>query len=110
MEMNNTRKNEAELKQQLATTVTELQKMSQSWASLKQNFEGTFNRQSLTATHPISLLDLQNQSDTATSELKEEKLEMKKLKTDLQRIQDELNETKSEKESAERVMIFIALI
>ena len=44
MEMNNTRKNEADLKQQLATTVTELQKMSQSWASLKQNFEGTFNR------------------------------------------------------------------
>ena len=35
---------------------------------------------------------------------------MKKLKSDLQRIQDELNETKSEKESAERVMIFIALI
>lgn len=40
MEMSTIRKNEADLKQQLATTVAELQKNTQNWATLKQNHEG----------------------------------------------------------------------
>ena len=37
------------------------------------------------------------------SELKEEKISLKKLKADYQQLQDDLSETKAEKEAADRV-------
>lgn len=54
MEMSTIRKNEADLKQQLATTVTELQKNTQNWATLKQAHEG--KQACRTLTHTVCIL------------------------------------------------------
>ena len=48
---------------------------------------------------------MQGQLDSVAKELKEEKLESKRLKSELVRTQDELAEVKMEKESAEMVII-----
>lgn len=50
-----------------------------------------------------SFSELQSKADGASAELKEEKSEGKRLKSDLHRTQEELSDTKSEKESAEKV-------
>lgn len=52
---------------------------------------------------PLCPLELQSQLDTTTTELKEEKLDTKRYKSELTRTQDELAEIKTEKESAETV-------
>ena len=48
---------------------------------------------------------MQGQLDSVAKELKEEKLESKRLKSELVRTQDELAEVKMEKESADMVII-----
>lgn len=49
------------------------------------------------------LSDVQGNLDSASAELKEERLESKRLKSELVRTQDELAETKAEKDSTETV-------
>ena len=100
MEVGNLRKSEGDLKQQLATTVAELQKNAQEWATLRQKQEG-----SLSSYSHISkcLLELENQLETTVKELKEEKTENKRIKLQLQKTSDELSEVKMEKETADQV-------
>ena len=52
---------------------------------------------------PFSIPEVTVKSNSLSSELKEEKSSLKKLKADFQQLQDDLSETKAEKEAAERV-------
>ena len=47
--------------------------------------------------------ELQSQHDTAAADLKEERIDNKRLKADLQRVRDELEEVKAEKETVDKV-------
>ena len=47
--------------------------------------------------------EVSSKASTLNSELKEEKISLKKLKADYQQLQDDLSETKAEKEAADRV-------
>ena len=106
MEIGNLHKSEAELKQQLATAVAQVQRSAQDWTVLKQKQEGaTTLLCSMTPSFHDILppTEFQIQGESAIAELKEEKLENKKLKGELQRTQDELSDTRTEKEGAEKV-------
>ena len=52
---------------------------------------------------PCSHAEVTAKAGTLNSELKEERASLKKLKADHQQLQDDLSETKAEKEAAERV-------
>ena len=52
---------------------------------------------------PFPIPEVTAKSNTLSSELKEEKSSLKKLKADYQQLQDDFSETKAEKEAAERV-------
>jgi outer membrane murein-binding lipoprotein Lpp len=54
---------------------------------------------------PFPIPEVTAKSNTLSSELKEEKSSLKKLKADYQQLQDDHSETKAEKEAAERVRI-----
>ena len=54
---------------------------------------------------PFPIAEVTAKSNTLSSELKEEKSSLKKLKADYQQLQDDHSETKAEKEAAERVRI-----
>ena len=52
---------------------------------------------------PRSRTEVTAKADILNSELKEDRASLKKLKADHQQLQDDLSETKAEKEAAERV-------
>ena len=52
---------------------------------------------------PCSRTEVTAKADILNSELKEDRASLKKLKADHQQLQDDLSETKAEKEAAERV-------
>lgn len=111
MELTGCRQREAELKTQLASSVAESQRGAETLASIKKSHDGLYWGKHGSQALPLwslicttlSSIEMQLQLSQMTSDLKEERVSGKRMKGDIQQLQDDLAEATTERDSLQRV-------
>ena len=113
MELATARQTECDLKTELATAVADAQRNAQDWAVIKQKYEGGWcfvAMAILTSQFLVAMVtEASTQLQSVSAELKEEKGQSTKLKADLQHLQDEVAELRTEKEAQDKVCVCVCV-